>query len=65
MFYTGTNLGTYEVKSLTLNPSASGVQEGVFSSENISNAQHTFMNFDFEFDSGDIRDLDPNQSLLQ
>ena len=45
MFYTGTNLGTYEVKPLTINPSASAVQEGVFSSENMSNAQHTFMTF--------------------
>lgn len=63
MFYTGTNIGTYEIKPLTLDPSASGVQEGVFSSENISSAQHTFMNFDFEFDSGEIR-LDPNQFVV-
>ena len=63
VYFTDTYLGSYVVKPLTLDPLSSGVQEGIFSSEDISNAQHTFMNFDFEFDSGDIR-LDPNQFIV-
>lgn len=63
VFYTDMYLGSYVVKPLTLNPLSSGVQEGIFSSEDISNTQHIFMNFDFEFDSGDIR-LDPNQFVV-
>ena len=62
-YYTGTHMGTYTVKQLTLYPISSGVQEGIFSSEEITMAQHTFMNFDFEFDDGDIR-LDPNQFII-
>ena len=59
-YYTGALMGTYTVDRLTLDPISSGVQDGFFSSEEIAMAQHTFMNFDFEFDEGDIR-LDPNQ----
>ncbi|MFQ5497996.1 MAG: thr operon leader peptide [Nitrosopumilus sp.] len=61
-YYTGTQTGTYTVKQLTLNPASSGVQEGKFFSEDIVMAQQTFMNFDFEFDGGEIR-LDPNQFI--
>ncbi len=66
VFYNGNHLGSYTVKPLTLNPLSSGIQEGKFSSQQLENAQHTFMNFDFEFDTGDIR-LDPNQfvSVIQ
>jgi len=63
VFYTGTYLGSYAVKPLTLDPLSSGVQGGIFSSQDIEQAQHIFMNFDFEFDSGDIR-LDPNQFVV-
>ena len=64
VFYTEKYLGSYIVKPLTLYPSSSGVQEGIFSSEEIEEAQHFFMNFDFEFDSGEIR-LDPNQFVVK
>ena len=63
VFYTGNYLGSYTVQPLTLDPFSSGVQEGKFISEELAMAQHTFMNFDFEFDTGDIR-LDPNQFMV-
>ena len=39
------------------------LQEGTFSSEDLSAAQHIFMTLDFEFDGGDIR-LDPNKLII-
>ena len=63
MFYTERYLGSYVVKPLTLGPASSGVQEGIFSSEDIEEAQHIFMNFDFSFDSGELR-MDANQFVV-
>lgn len=60
VFYMEKHLGSYVVKPLTLNPLSSGVQEGVFSSQDIEEAQHIFMNFDFSFDSGEMR-MDANK----
>ncbi len=59
-FYQSENLGTYMIKPLTMNPYSSSVQEGNFVSNQISEAQHIFMTFDFMFNGGNIR-LDPNQ----
>ena len=58
--YQSENLGTYVVKPLTVNPYSSSVQEGIFLSDERSEAQHIFMTFDFMFNGGNIR-LDPNQ----
>ncbi|MCH7559954.1 MAG: thr operon leader peptide [Thaumarchaeota archaeon] len=62
-FYQSKNLGSFTVQPLTINPSSSVVQEGVFLSDEISETQHIFMTFDFEFNGGDIR-LDPNQFMI-
>ena len=62
-FYDGKHVGSFVVSPLTLNPYSSGIQEGLFSSEEISAAQHIFMTLDFEFDGGDIR-LDPNKLVM-
>ena len=59
-FYDGRYLGSFTVNPTTINPSASTIQEGVFSSEELASTQHVFMTLDFEFDGGDIR-LDPNK----
>ncbi len=63
VFYTERYLGSYVVKPLTLNPLSSGIQEGVFSSEDIEEAQHIFMTFDFSFDSGETR-MDANKFVV-
>lgn len=59
-YFMSNHLGTFSVNPLTINPMSSTVQDGIFSSEEISAAQHIFMTLDFEFDGGDIR-LDPNE----
>ncbi|KEQ56902.1 hypothetical protein AAA799E16_01724 [Marine Group I thaumarchaeote SCGC AAA799-E16] len=63
VFYTEKYLGSYVVKPLTLNPLSSSVQEGIFSSEDIEETQHIFMNFDFSFDSGEMR-MDANKFVV-
>ncbi len=62
-FYQSKLLGSFVVKPMTVNPSSSIVQEGTFSSEELSAAQHIFMTFDFEFNGGNIR-LDPTKFII-
>ena len=62
-FYDAKHLGSFVVNPTTINPLSSTVQEGIFSSEEITAAQHNFMTLDFEFDGGDIR-LDPNKLVI-
>ncbi len=62
-FYDTTQRGVFTVNPTTINPLSSTVQEGTFSSEDLSAAQHIFMTLDFEFDGGDIR-LDPNKLIV-
>jgi len=62
-FYQSEHLGSFVVQPLTIKPYSSVVQEGIFSSQEISEAQHIFMTFDFMFNGGNIR-LDPNQFII-
>lgn len=62
-FYQSDILGSFVVQPLTINPYSSVVQEGIFSSKEISESQHIFMTFDFMFNGGNIR-LDPNQFII-
>ncbi len=62
-FYQTKHLGSFVVEPLTINPYSSVVQEGIFSSEEMSESQHIFMTFDFMFNGGNIR-LDPNQFII-
>ncbi len=62
-FYQSETLGSFIVQPLTINPYSSVVQEGIFSTEEISESQHIFMTFDFMFNGGNIR-LDPNQFII-
>ncbi len=62
-FYQSDILGSFVIQPLTINPYSSVVQEGIFSSEEISESQHIFMTFDFMFNGGNIR-LDPNQFII-
>ena len=64
VFFEGNDLGAFSTNPITINPLSSTVQEGMFSSEELSASQHVFMTLDFEFDGGDIR-LDPNQLIVQ
>ena len=59
-YYDDKYLGSFNVGPVTMNPSSSDIQKGVFSSEELAATQHIFMTLDFEFDGGDIR-LDPNR----
>ena len=62
-FYQSELLGSFSVQPITINPYSSVIEEGVFKSEEMSEAQHIFMTFDFEFGGGNIR-LDPNQFII-
>jgi len=62
-FYQSKHLGSFIVQPSTINPYSSVVQEGIFSSEEISESQHIFMTFDFMFNGGNIR-LDPNKFVI-
>ena len=62
-FYQSDTLGTFTVPSLSINPLSSTVDAGIFKSEEMPEAQHIFMTFDFEFNGGNIR-LDPNQFII-
>ncbi|MGY5147273.1 MAG: thr operon leader peptide [Candidatus Nitrosopumilus sp. bin_7KS] len=62
-YFETSNLGSFSVEPSTINPMSSAVQEGIFSSEELSASQHIFITLDFEFDGGDIR-LDPNQFIV-
>ena len=62
-YYDESHRGSFSINPTTLNPLSSTIQEGVFSSEDLSAAQHIFMTLDFEFDGGDIR-LDPNKLIV-
>lgn len=62
-FYDAKHIGSFVVNPLTIDPFSSDIQEGEFSSEELSAAQHIFMTLDFEFDGGDIR-LDPNKLIV-
>ena len=63
-FYQSSYLGSYIVYPLTINPYSSITEYGVFTTNEKTYAQHTFMTFDLEFDGGPIR-LDPNQFIIQ
>jgi hypothetical protein len=62
-FYQSEHLGSFTINPTTIDPYSSTVEEGVFKSEGMSEAQHIFMTFDFEFNGGNIR-LDPNQFII-
>ena len=62
-YFKANNLGSFSVEPSTINPMSSAVQDGIFSSEELSASQHIFITLDFEFDGGDIR-LDPNQFIV-
>ena len=62
-FYQSEHLGSFTVNPLIINPYSSTIEEGVFKSKEILEAQHIFMIFDFEFNGGNIR-LDPNQFII-
>ena len=62
-FYQNEILGSFLVQPMTINPYSSVVKEGIFASEERTEAQHIFMTFDFEFNGGNIR-LDPNQFIM-
>lgn len=62
-FYQSDHLGSFTVQPLTINPYSSTVESGIFTSEEMSEAQHIFMTFDFMFNGGNIR-LNPNQFII-
>ena len=62
-FYDSEHIGEFVVGPTTMNPLSSTIQKGIFSSKEITTAQHFFMTLDFEFNGGDIR-VDPNNLII-
>ena len=62
-FYDRKNIGVYEIESTTIEPQASIVKKGNFSTEEFQSTQHMFMTLDYEFDGGAIR-VDPNKFIV-
>ena len=62
-YFDADHFGSFTINPTTVSPMSSTVQEGIFSSEELSASQHIFMTLDFEFDGGDIR-IDPNKLIV-
>ncbi len=63
LFYDSNSLGTFNVDSISTDPSSSTTQHGRFVSDEFIMSQHVFMTLDFQFDGGDIR-LDPTKMYV-
>lgn len=59
-FYNLENKGTFIVQPLVISPLSHATQNGIFHSDEFTEAQYLFMQLDFEFNGGAIR-LDPNK----
>jgi hypothetical protein len=57
------NKGTFTIQPITINPLSNAIQNGVFHSEGLNEAQYLFMQLDYEFNGGEIR-LDPNKMYI-
>ncbi len=62
-FYDLENKGTFTTQPLMINPSSHATQNGIFHSEDLTEAQYLFMQLDFEFSGEPIR-LDPNKMQI-
>ena len=62
-FYQSDTLGTFTVQPISISPFSSVIEAGIFKSENVAEAQHIFMTFDFEFNGGNVK-LDPNEFII-
>lgn len=62
-FYDTENKGTFTIPQFTVNPSSRVIQNGVFYTEDYTEAQYLFMQLDFEFNGGEIR-LDPSKMQI-
>ncbi len=63
-FYQGKHLGSFVTNSFSISPFSSKVQEGIFTSENIVEAQRNFFTFDYMFNGGEQR-MDPATFIIQ
>jgi len=62
-FYAGKHMGSFITNQLTINPSSSKVQEGIFTTETTAEAQRNFMTLDFMFNGGAER-MDPDKFII-
>jgi len=62
-FYAGKHMGSFVTNPLTINPSSSKIQEGVFTSETTAETQRNFMILDFMFNGGAER-MDPDKLII-
>lgn len=63
-FYDGSAKGTFHIENISLEGSQSNIQQGRFLSDSFVEAQHMFMQMDFQFDGGDVR-IDPRKLQVQ
>ena len=63
-FYDGVSKGTFHIENISIEGSQSNIQQGRYISDDFVEAQHMFMQMDFQFDGGDIR-IDPRKMTVQ
>ena len=62
-FYDAKDIGTFEIKSKTIEAQSLTIEKGNFSTEEFQSTQHMFMTLDYEFRGGEIR-VDPNKFIV-
>jgi hypothetical protein len=63
-FYQGKHMGSFVTNSFTINPYSSTIQEGIFTSDTVVEAQRNFFTLDYMFNGGEER-MDPNKFIIQ
>ena len=63
-FYQGKHMGSFVTNPLTINPSSSKIQTGIFTSDTVAEAQRNFMILDFMFNGG-VERMDPDKFIIQ
>jgi len=63
-YYQGKHMGSFVTNSFTINPDSSKMQQGLFLSDTIAEAQRNFMTLDFMFNGGAER-MDPDKFIIQ
>jgi hypothetical protein len=62
-FYDAKDIGTFEIKSKTIEAQSLTIKKGNFSTEEFQSTQHMFMTLDYEFGGGEVR-VDPNKFIV-
>jgi len=63
-FYQGKHMGSFVTNQFTINPYSSTIQEGIFTSDVIVEAQRNFFTLDYMFNGG-VERMNSNEFIIQ